>query len=132
MKTLVITIGLLCSACWLVGQTSSKKSLDPRSQQDTVQGCLMGSDGNFTLTDSMGIKYKLSGNTSQLSSRTKHQVEVLGKVEHSNNDETTNSPTSTDTSTGTQGTGTATKQGVVQTFHVSKVTKVAGACSEKK
>ena len=131
MKTLVITIGLLCSASWLVGQTSSKNTLDPRSQQDSVQGCLMGADGNFTLTDSMGIKYKLSGNTAQLSSHTKHQVEVLGKVEHPNA-ETTNSPTGTDTSTGTQGTGTATKQGVVQTFHISKVTKIADACSEKK
>lgn len=131
MKTLVIMLALLFCSVWLVAQTSSKHAGHASSSQDTVDGCLMGSNGNFTLTDSTGIKYKLSGDTAQLSAHTSHQVEVKGKVDTSEA-EATNSPTSTDTSTGTQGTGTATKQGVVQTFHVSKVMKIAGACSENK
>ena len=131
MKILVIMLVLLGCSAWLMAQTSSKHPGHAASQQDTVDGCLMGSDGNFTITDSTGIKYKLSGDTAQLSSHTGHQVEVKGKVDTSEA-EATNSPTSTDTSTGTQGTGTATKQGVVQTFHISKVMKTAGACSEKK
>jgi len=147
MKISILAVTLLSCSFWVAAQTSSSQSgssnrdngtsgspagqLNPASQQQTIEGCLMGSDGNFTLTDSTGVKFKLSGNTSRLSSHLEHQIGVTGKVA-SPNSETTNSPTSTDTSTGTQGTGTATKQGVVQTFHVSKVTKIAGACEDKK
>jgi hypothetical protein len=148
MKTLFFAFSLLCCSAWLTAQTSSSQTggstgtntgtsgspagqVNPASQQDNIQGCLTGSDGDFTLTDSKGIKYKLAGNTSRLSSYLEHQVEVKGKVAGSGG-ETSNSPMSTDTSTGTQGTGTATKQGVVQTFHVSKVTKISDSCSASK
>ncbi|MBS1852869.1 MAG: hypothetical protein JST79_18350 [Acidobacteria bacterium] len=108
----------------------STHELSPESRKTRMNGCLEKQDGGFILTDSMGIKFKLSGNASLLSKNAGHQVEVLGEVARPNA-ESSDSPLSTDSSTGTQGTGSATKQGVVQTFRVAKVMKTADACSSK-
>src|ERR1041385_7890742 len=91
MKTLFFALTLLCCSAWLAAQTSPSQTggstgtntgtsgspagqVNPASQQDSIQGCLTGSDGDFTLTDSNGIKYKLTGNTSRLSSHLEHQI----------------------------------------------------------
>jgi hypothetical protein len=44
----------------------------------TVQGCLSGSDGNYTLTDDNGTAYQLTGNTAKLSEHVGHEIKVMG------------------------------------------------------
>jgi hypothetical protein len=44
----------------------------------TVQGCLSGSDGNYTLTDKSGTAYQLSGDTSKLAAHVGHTISVIG------------------------------------------------------
>ena len=43
-----------------------------------VQGCLSGSEGNFTLTDDKGTAYQLTGSTADLSAHVGHEIEVTG------------------------------------------------------
>ena len=44
----------------------------------TVQGCLSGSNGNYTLTDKNGNSYQLTGDTAKLSEHVGHEVKVMG------------------------------------------------------
>ncbi|HTT24919.1 MAG TPA: DUF5818 domain-containing protein [Candidatus Sulfotelmatobacter sp.] len=46
--------------------------------QMTVEGCLSGSNGNFTLTDKNGTSYQLTGDTAKLSAHVGHEVKVTG------------------------------------------------------
>ena len=48
------------------------------SGKTTVQGCLSGSDGNYTLTDKTGTAYKLTGETAQLQAHVGHTIQVTG------------------------------------------------------
>src|SRR5260370_6964860 len=43
-----------------------------------VEGCLSGSDGNYTLTDQTGTSYKLTGDTAKLSEHIGHEVKITG------------------------------------------------------
>jgi hypothetical protein len=45
---------------------------------DWVQGCLSGSDGNYTLTDQSGTSYRLTGDTAKLSEHIGHEVKIAG------------------------------------------------------
>jgi hypothetical protein len=45
---------------------------------NTVEGCVGGSAGNFTLTDASGKTYQLSGDTSKLADHVGHQVRITG------------------------------------------------------
>ncbi|HXJ89068.1 MAG TPA: DUF5818 domain-containing protein [Candidatus Binatia bacterium] len=44
----------------------------------TVEGCLSGSNGNFTLTDKNGTSYQLTGDPAKLSEHVGHEVKVTG------------------------------------------------------
>jgi hypothetical protein len=126
IRTLVFAMTLLCCSMWAVAQTSPDQSgsktsnrpaeMDPSSRQMTIEGCLANSGDNYTITDSAGTKYHLTGNTSSLSSHVNQQVKITG----------------TGSGTGTQGTGTATTADAAETFHVSKVAKISDSCSKKK
>jgi hypothetical protein len=50
----------------------------------TVQGCLAGSDGNYTLTADNGTTYQLAGNTAELKDHVGHEVQITGKTSGSN------------------------------------------------
>jgi len=92
MRKLLLLFLLLCAA-WVVaqtypnqnpnsgqtGQSSSQTSSQSSSDKETtVQGCLNGSSGNYTLTDSSGKTWQLSGDTSKLSEHVGHTVEIKG------------------------------------------------------
>src|SRR5882724_8011503 len=55
------------------GQTSANAG-----DQKTVEGCLSGSSGSYTLTDNSGATYQLTGDTSKLSEHVGHEVKVMG------------------------------------------------------
>ena len=111
LKTLTICLVLLVSAAWLAAQstaqspdtssagqgssTSSQTGASSSSQgssaqtgtspaNDTsIEGCLQGSSGNYTLTDHSGVSYALTGDTSKLAEHVGHEVKVKGSTSES-------------------------------------------------
>jgi hypothetical protein len=94
---LMLAAILLLSAAWLqaqqypqAGSSPSSSSPTSSSQSDssqsgsassqTVEGCLQGSDGNFTLTDKSGMTYQLAGDTSKLTEHVGHEVQIKGST----------------------------------------------------
>ena len=95
-KKLILAAILLLSAAWLQAQqypqagsspssspTSSSQADSSRSGSEssqTVEGCLQGSNGNFTLTDNSGMTYQLAGDTSKLTEHVGHEVQIKGST----------------------------------------------------
>lgn len=80
--------------------------------QMTVEGCLSGSNGNFTLTDKNGMSYQLTGDTAKLSEHVGHEVKVTGM-------------------TGSSGAGSETAGGSAaagQSLQVSSVKHISKSC----
>lgn len=87
-RLLMLSSILLLSAVWAVAQYGSQDTSNQGSSQSsatssasgnmTVQGCLSGSDGNYTLTDKTGTAFNLTGNTSRLQAHVGHTISVTG------------------------------------------------------
>src|SRR5437016_1480549 len=60
-------------------QSATSQSSTNTSNSNSVQGCLSGSDGNFTLTDQSGNAWRLSGDSAKLSPHVGHTIAVTGK-----------------------------------------------------
>lgn len=61
------------------GQTGSSSQMGHAgSGHTTVEGCLSGSSGNYTLTDKQGNTYQLTGDTAKLSEHVGHEVKIMG------------------------------------------------------
>jgi hypothetical protein len=79
---------LLLGLSWAVAQDtsspsgqstgSSAQTSGAASGSQTVEGCLNGSSGNFTLTDKNGTSYQLTGDTSSLTEHVGHEVKITG------------------------------------------------------
>jgi len=87
-KLAMLSSILLLSAVWAVAQYGSQDSNqnNPSSASSgsmTVQGCLSGSDGSYTLTDKSGTAYNLTGNTAQLQAHVGHTISVTGMSSNS-------------------------------------------------
>jgi hypothetical protein len=80
----------------------------------TVEGCLSGSDGNFTLTDKNGTSYQLTGDTAKLSEHVGHEIKVTG---------TTGSAGASDSND-----AASAGAGAGQTLQVASVKHVAKTC----
>jgi hypothetical protein len=124
MRKLFLLISvLLLGLSWAVAQDSSAGSQGsaPRSGaggQVTVEGCLSGSSGNFTLTDKNGTAYQLTGDTAKLSEHVGHEVKITG---------TSGSADASGSQTSASGAGQALQ--VTSMKHISKTCKSAGAMS---
>lgn len=95
------------------GQTGSTNA----NGQITVEGCLSGSSGNYTVSDKSGNSYQLTGDTAKLSEHVGHEVKVTG----------------TSSSASASGGGTATgaagqANGNSQTLEVSSVKHISKTC----
>jgi hypothetical protein len=110
-KTILLALVILCSAAWTQAQDSSAQTSPTAGQQGTassrtsVQGCLQGSDGNFTLTDNSGTTYMLQGDAAKLNKHVGHQVQITGSTSASSSA----SPTSDTSQGGSQPTLTVDK-----------------------
>ena len=60
--------------------TSGSSSQMGSSAHHSVEGCLSGSDGKYTLTDKQGTTYQLTGDTSKLAEHVGHEVKVMGST----------------------------------------------------
>jgi hypothetical protein len=130
--------------------TTSTTTSDQSTSSNTIQGCLMGTAGNYMLTDASGVSYKVQGDESQLSSNLNKEVEIMGTVASTasasaSNSPDTNAPNSGSasgqpnqggnpdasgaggSSTGATATATASK-----TLNATSVKTVADSCSSSK
>lgn len=87
----------------------------------TVEGCLSGSSGNFTLTDKKGMSYQLTGDTAKLSEHVGHEVKVTGTTSSAG---AAGAEGSTGAASGTAGAGETLQ--VTSVKHVSKTCKSSG------
>lgn len=119
-RTLLLACTLICSAAWLLAQgypsqSGSSQTGSAAAGQTTVQGCLQGSNGTYTLTDKSGTTYQLQGDTSKLSAHVGHEVQVTG---------TTSAAGATSSSMGSQAGGAQQPTLTVQSMkHISKTCK---------
>jgi hypothetical protein len=101
--------------------TSQEKSANTSGQM-MVQGCLSGSDGNYTLTDKNGTSYQLTGDTAKLSEHVGHEVKVSGTA--------TTAATSSGGSSSAMGQSNGSSQRAIEVSsvkHIAKTCQKAGA-----
>lgn len=112
-------------------QTTTTQTTQTSSDSSTsIEGCLSGSAGNFTLTDQSGKTYQLAGDTSKLSDHVGHQVRLMGS-DNSSSASGSSSPNSSSPSSGAGATG-ASSSGTQSTFTVNKVKMISSTCSTSK
>ena len=121
MKELLLLLSLLLvGTCWIVAQDSSYPAgQSPATGETTVQGCLNGSNGNFTLTDQHGNSYQLAGDTTKLSEHVGHQVKVTGTAESA-------SSPNAGAASGTSANGASRTLQVSSVKHISKTCENGG------
>jgi hypothetical protein len=84
MRRILLPISiLLVSAAWAVtqvdgGSNSASPAANPDSNKVSIQGCLDGDVGEFTLTDRSGATYRLYGNTQHMEEKVGHTVQLTG------------------------------------------------------
>lgn len=119
-KKLMLLLVLLVSAAWLQAQaypqSSPTQSTGDASGNMTVQGCLSGSDGNYTLTADNGTAYKLTGNTAELKDHVGHEVQITGATGAASDSSAASSST---------GAGQPASLDVKSLKHISKTCKAA-------
>ena len=134
MRRLLLLLSvLLLGACWAAAQdttnqttpnstptSSSQTSSATASGEITVQGCLSGSSGNYTISDKNGTSYQLTGDTAKLSEHVGHEVKVTGTSSAASA-----APSDSGTATGTTGQASGAAQ---QTLQVSSVKHIAKTC----
>ncbi|HTS34267.1 MAG TPA: hypothetical protein VMH04_01270 [Candidatus Solibacter sp.] len=91
MRQVLLLSVLFLGVTWASAQTSPSQSSSPdasptaagqtsTSGHTSVQGCLSGSDGKYTLTDKSGTAYNLTGDTSKLADHVGHEIKVTGST----------------------------------------------------
>ena len=94
-RIILLSFIFLLSTVWAAAQTGSgsnsgsqptspvtspatSPATSPVPNQMTIQGCLGGAVGEFTLTDKTGITYQLNGNTDKMNAHVGETVRVTG------------------------------------------------------
>jgi hypothetical protein len=132
-KSLLITFLLLVCATWVVAQGQGDPTRHPGNAAQpqgapgpsTIEGCLGGSAGNFTVTDKGGVTYGLqlpqSADASKLSQHIGEEVRVMGTMSGTGANTTESAATQAQTDAGTAG-----KQPAIS---VSKMDKIGDTCN---
>ena len=106
-------------------QTTTTQTTQTTSDSgSSIEGCLNGSAGNWTLTDQSGKTYQLAGDTSKLSDHVGHQVRITG----TDNSSSASSSGSTGSSASSSATGAGSSSGSQPTFTVQKVKMISSTC----
>jgi hypothetical protein len=125
MRYLLMLSVLPLGASWTTAQYDSSQTNQQKfsgaGSEMSVQGCLSGSAGSYTLTDKNGRSYQLTGDSAKLSEHVGHEVKIT--------DSTASSSPSTGAAKGAMGqTSSSTQQAieVSSVKHISKTCKSAG------
>src|SRR6185437_4467086 len=97
-------------------QSTTTQTTETSSGNNSIEGCLNGSAGNWTLTDQSGKTYQLSGDTSKLSDHVGHHVRLMG-TDNSSSASGSSSPSSSSPSSA-GATGAGSSSGSQPTFTV--------------
>jgi hypothetical protein len=118
---------LLLGLTWAVAQDSTGQTGSQTSAggEMSVQGCLSGSSGSYTLTDKHGMSYQLTGDTAKLSEHVGHEV----KITSTSSSEASSAGASSGTSSAAGSTGAQKTLQVSSVKHISKTCQSAGAMS---
>jgi hypothetical protein len=114
-KSLLLSVLLLACATWLQAQAYPQSSATQADAAGatTVQGCLSGSEGNYTLTADSGTTYTLTGDTAKLKDHVGHEVSITGKTSGSSASSASSASSST---------------GAGQTLEVTSMKHIAASC----
>ena len=109
------------------GSSATGVSTDTSGNETAIRGCLNGSNGNYTVTDSQGATYILKGKDSDLSKHVGHNVEVRGMEADAHPSdikagEVTSAPRTTEKTT-----VAGSPSG--QVFNVNHVREISGSCN---
>ena len=79
-KILLFALALLVPAARLHSQDTSQAGQTETSapNQITLEGCLQGTNGNYTVIAHSGRTYQLQGDTSNLGAHVGHEVQITG------------------------------------------------------
>jgi hypothetical protein len=134
-RALMLAAVLLLSAAWLQAQQdpqanpsnagsgqANASQTDPGSET-TVQGCVQGSSGNFTLTDKSGTTYQLGGDTSKLAEHVGHEVQIKGTTSGSN-------PSAGPSGSNPSGTGAGGSQSTLTVKEVKHMSKTCTSAAK--
>lgn len=148
VQKLMLGLTLLFATTWLLAQdpssqtspSTSSPSSSSSSQtgmsgssgssgQTSVEGCLQGSSGSYTLTDKSGTTYQLSGDTSKLAEHVGHEVQITGTTSAGAGGAAGSSTgSSASSSSGAAGSSAGGQMLTVEKVkHMSKTCKEAGA-----
>jgi hypothetical protein len=116
--------------------TTTQTTQTSNNSSTSIEGCLSGSAGNWTLTDQSGKTWQLAGDTSKLSDHVGHQVRLMG-TDNSSSASGSSSPSSSSSSTSSPSssagtTGAGSSSGTQSTFTVNKVKMISSTCSTSK
>ena len=133
MRHLLLISMLLLGSSWALAQDSnastpsqsgpSHATAESAGSQQMIKGCLSGSDGAYTLTDSNGQNYHLTGDTAKMNAHVGHEVGVTGTVSSASASTSGENPNGSMAQTG------AAQQTIdVPSFkHISKTCQNSGA-----
>jgi hypothetical protein len=115
-------------------QSSSTQASSGMSSgsETSIEGCLKGSAGSYTLTSSTGSSYQLTGSTDELSQHVNQQVRLKGTPITASASASTSPSAASSSSTPSSSTGSSTpssSSSSQQSFTVSRVTKISDTCS---
>ena len=125
-KLFLLVSVLLLGLSWAIAQDSTGQGSSTASGssgqtsrtgaggQMTVEGCLSGSNGNFTITDKNGTSYQLTGDNAKLSEHVGHEVKVTG--------------TSGSAGAAASGSTESSAAGTGQTLQVTSVKHISKTC----
>lgn len=134
VQKLMLALTLLFATTWLLAQNATPSSSPASSSssqsgmssssgssgQTSVEGCLQGSSGSYTLTDKAGTTYQLSGDTSKLAEHVGHEVQITG----------TTSGAGSSAGSSASSAGSAGSSSGNQMLTVEKVKHVSKTCKE--
>ena len=138
-KTYLLTMVLLFATAWMAAQ-STPQSTSPNQQTATpesatapqtpdmpasIEGCLNGSAGSWTLTDQSGKTWQLAGDTSKLGDHVGHQVRLMGS-------EASKPPSGDAGSSTAPASDAGASSGSQTTFTVKKVRMISSSCPASK
>ena len=106
--------------------TATQTSQTSTDSSTSIEGCLNGSAGNWTLTDQSGKTWQLAGDTAKLGDHVGHQVRISGS---DNSGSATNPGSGAGSSASTPG---GSSSGSQPTFTVKKVKMISSSCSTTK
>ena len=142
-RILVAVAAILCCGTWAVAQStpdsssptsagqsasSPSSSASSSGSSTTIDGCLAGSAGSYTLKDkATGTTYNLSGDTSKLSAHVGHEIRVTGSAGSGSASASSGAMGSSASSTSSNPSSASSAGG--ESFNVSSVKMVSSSCS---